>query len=531
MKTEGTVAAGGHTRDEKPHPPIRSSPLVRPAVRPGRLDPVCWLVVALSAVVYSLHGFEAAMDRDVGIYAYGGQQFIDGVPPYESIFNVTGPLAHMLAGIGVLSARIFGIDDVLAMRIVYLVFSCLTVAAIYALTRELFRSRLIGLVGASAFLSFLTFVHYATSGPRAKTPMVLFGVLCLLLTTRRRWVLAGVTGGLATLVWQPAVLFPLAAVAMALGSDDGRRRWHALAAVIAGGAMPLAASLVYFGVTGSFGAFIDGYVIANVRHVGPSAGGLLTRVGRVARVIADGYRESAIVVGVGLATLPLVLAWRLVRAADGLTTVWRDRFTPVFVAGLLALAWSLFDFQGPPDAFLLLPFAACGAAGLVHGVARLTPQRVSVVLAVGTILGGVVLATWLSATTRSHALTTQRGSVEQLLAAMPPGAELMSFGAPEAMVLAQRTNPHPYLILIRGLDGYLDATWPGGLSAFVGQLREDPPEVVARGNRAFGTRSEPIQRWLREEYVEVGRVPGVPGWRWLVHERAAGELRAVTVAE
>jgi 4-amino-4-deoxy-L-arabinose transferase-like glycosyltransferase len=132
------------------------------------------VVCLVAVVVYSLHGFRGYLDRDVALYAYGGQQVVDGVPPYVGVLNRAGPLAHILPGIGVAVARLVGADDLTSIRVVFMLFAVACVGVVYLTTRDVFRSRLAGVAAAAAFLSFTGFVHYATYGPREKTPMTLF---------------------------------------------------------------------------------------------------------------------------------------------------------------------------------------------------------------------------------------------------------------------------------------------------------------------------------------------------------------------
>ena len=51
------------------------------------------------------------------------------------------------------------------------------VCVVYLLGRDVFGSRLVGLVTAATFLTFHGFIQYASNGPREKTPMTLFIVL------------------------------------------------------------------------------------------------------------------------------------------------------------------------------------------------------------------------------------------------------------------------------------------------------------------------------------------------------------------
>ena len=74
---------------------------VAPERGPRRPDPFAGVVALGSLVVFALHGTEGMLSRDLGIYAYAGQQVADGVPPYVGVLNRAGPLAHVLPGVGV----------------------------------------------------------------------------------------------------------------------------------------------------------------------------------------------------------------------------------------------------------------------------------------------------------------------------------------------------------------------------------------------------------------------------------------------
>ena len=76
-----------------------------------RLDPWGPLFAVAATVVFLLHGFGGTLTRDLALYAYSGQQFAEGEPPYVSVLNRAGPLAHIVPGIGAAIARVVGTDD------------------------------------------------------------------------------------------------------------------------------------------------------------------------------------------------------------------------------------------------------------------------------------------------------------------------------------------------------------------------------------------------------------------------------------
>jgi hypothetical protein len=477
-------------------------------------------VVGVAAMVYALHGFENFLDYDNAIYAYGAQQALAGIPPYKSVFNITGPLAYLLPVPGVALARAVGIEDLTGIRVFFLAISALVVGGLYVLARDLFKSRATGVAAAAAFLTFYTFLHNATAGPREKTPMLLFVVVALISAVRRRWFLAGVAGALAPLVWQPSGLVPVAILIAAATSVSGRQRWRAIGGVMLGGALPAAAITVYFVLKSALPDFVDGALLVNLRYTTTSSESFLERFWRILHVVHDGDGWSAWIIATGLVAMAGVLLWRIHAVAD-----WRgllhDRFAVILIAFLPCVAWTSYDFQGPPDLFILLPFAALGIGSLVYSVEQLMGASFSRAAAVLVTTGSIVLASWTAVHRSNQGLLHQHRSVVQMLAEVPPDAQMMSLGAPQPLVLAGRRNPNPYVILGRGLAEHLHATWPGGMEGFLHDLDSHPPELIAFGPYVWGTRSEMLTRWMYDNYVEWG---SASEWTWFVHRSIAEQI-------
>ena len=79
------------------------------------------MVGAGAVLTYAMHGFSGLLSRDLALYSYAGQQVAEGVPPYVGVMNRAGPLAHLLPAVGVLVARLGGWDDLLVMRLWFMV--------------------------------------------------------------------------------------------------------------------------------------------------------------------------------------------------------------------------------------------------------------------------------------------------------------------------------------------------------------------------------------------------------------------------
>jgi hypothetical protein len=461
-------------------------------------------VAVVSLVVYALHGFHGALTRDLGIYAYAGQQVADGVPPYLGVLNRAGPLAHVLPGVGVLVARAAGLDEVVTMRVFFMLLATAAVCVSYLLGRDLFRSRAAGLVTAGALLSFHGFVQYASNGPREKTPMTLFILLALWAVVHRRWLAAGVCTSLATLCLQTALFATLPTVVAAALLLAHRGRLRALVRVVVGGALPVAVLVIWFAAVGSLRAAFDGFYWINRNYTVPDP--VTDDLDRVWLDLQEAYGVTVWLMLAGCVALALVALAAVSRTArraePGLVVL------PALLVGLLAsLAWIRKEYDAWPDLFPVLPFAAVGLGAAFAVAAHALAPRLRATFGAALAVTGVALALTYSLTTRDDTLDHQREATEAVLAQLPEGATITSLEAPQPLVLTGRTNPTRHQMFRSGLQDHLEDTWPGGRAGFERDLLDDGPDLVAVGETVS-------QRWrssIRPDYVYVG---SAPLWDW-----------------
>jgi 4-amino-4-deoxy-L-arabinose transferase-like glycosyltransferase len=470
-------------------------------------DPLVAVVALTSLVVYLLHGFGYALTRDLGVYMYGAQRFLDGDPPYVGILNRAGPLAHVLPAVGIRVGSWFGVGDLHSARFLYMLFSVACVSLVYVLARDLFRSRGGGLVAATAFLGFNGFLALATFGPREKTPMVLFLLVALLAMRHRRWATFGVFVALGTLTWQPVffVLLVIGLVAIVLMPSG---RWMALLRVVIGGGVTSGIVLVYYAAHHALHTFFEGFVLINARYT-QQRGASSSRTWSLLQL---GYGSSLWLILLGLVVLP-VLSALAARAA------WRTRDAqPVAMvalgAGWLAgMAWALIAFNGWLDLFEMLPFAALGLGGLaaagLHWSRSHVDARVGAGVAIVLALALTAYATVISVTNRSDGLRVQRAAVASVLSQAPPGATILSVQAPEVLVLGHRRNPTPVQMFTNGFNHYVDDTWPGGLHGYASWVLQTRPDLIAVQNNFKGRWLTPI---LADGYRRVGKGPFFVWW-------------------
>ena len=484
-------------------------------------DPVVLLVAAVALLTYVLHGFDGLLTRDLSIYAYAGQQVADGVPPYLGVLNRAGPLAHVIPALGVGAARLGGFDEVIAMRVLFLLLAIACTTAVYVLGRDLFARRLAGVVSAAVFLGFHGFIEYAANGPREKTPMALFVVLALWAVVHRRWAAAGVFVSLATLCLQIAFFPAIATTTVGAIVLAGPGRLRALVRIALGGAVPVAVLALWFTVTGSLRESVDAFVLINAKYTVPNPP--LDDLDWVLENTVQAYGVVWMWLFLGGTTLlvlgGLLAAVPAVRRREPSVVV-----MPALAAGVvLGVWWNLRDYDSWADLFPLLPFAAVGVGSLVPLLSHLLPPRALGALGLTASAAAVVASVQWSVTTRDTLLEDQRRAVDAVLDELPADATVTSVEAPQALVLTGRTNPTPHQMFRSGLEDFVDDTWPGGLDAFARDLVDERPTLVVLGRATY----DYWRAAIKPDYVCVGNAPG---WSWWA-ERKLGEERIAALRD
>ena len=493
-------------RPELAEPPGEAAPPTTRWVFWRRVDPLVYPVAAVSFVVYVLQGFEGVLTRDLGIYSYAGQQVADGTPPYLGILNRAGPLAHIIPGLGALGARVVGVDDLFGIRVLFMLISVGCVCMTYLLARDLFTSKLAGLLSAAALLSFSGFITFATNGPREKTPMVFFLVCALWAIVGRRWFTAGFALSLSVLVWQPVFLVGVATAAVAILALPPRELLRAAVRFVLGGLVPLAVMVVYFTVVGALNEFVQGFLLiprkySNAHHF---ADHLHLALGSV----RAGFGPSALLIPIGLVTLGVLAVAAVARRSS-----WRDpahiSVAALFAGSLAGLAWTSHDFERWPDLFVLLPLAAVGVGGLVTPIVTRVPPRAGLALTLVPVAAGIAFAGHHALLRNDHRLVVQQHSVDAALAQLPPSASILSIEAPEPLVLSGMTNPTRHQTFSSGLNHYVDDHYPGGLRGYADFVARDKPTLIAIGTK-HGT-PKWLQSTITSDYEKVGQAPQ---WTW-----------------
>lgn len=483
---------------------------------------LCAGLIAVAAGVYGLYGFQGTLLHDDAYVVYAGQQLVDGVPPYTSVFLQKGPIHHFVSAIAVRASHALATDEILTVRTVFFALSCLTVACLYLLGKALFTSRRVGLLVALVFLGFWGFGHDASSGPQMKTLTVAFGALALLLTARRRWFWAGLCGSLGFFTWQPLLVYPAATLVLGVVQAAPGRRWRNALLATAGGLVPAAAVSAYFLATGSFGDFFDGFLLYNISYLNRGATSLVSHLGSPIVAVYRSFTTMAVPIFLGMGAVFMLYVWRWREVGGAMAVLQRDRFAAILLTFPAPILWSLIDFQSYPDFLPFLPYAALGFGWLLDlsliGLGRtIGDGRTAESLATG-LVGAILVATAAITYQQSseQGLRDQRRWALEVESRFGMDARVATVGVPEMFVLLGKRSPTRFINIYDGIDGWIEAREPGGLAAWAEGLRRFDPDVVGisrwrflgptpLGERGVVVRRQ-VQAWLDEEYepVQIG---------------------------
>lgn len=458
------------------------------------------ITLALAVGLFTRFSIDDRMNRDEAVWMYGAQQFVEGVPYYNAIFDAKTPLAPMLAAAGVKFARVTGGNDVHAARIVFLAFAVAAAAGMYELGLALWGTVLAGLLTAVAFLAFKGFAFDALGGPDAKTPGVAFSVLAMLAILRRRWLWAGVLGALAFLCWQPLAVYVAVGVLAALVVREPAERARSALRVVAGAAGPIAATFVYFWIAGGLSAFVDDafrFPVEGLRRSGDSVG---QRLGRIRDVVGAQYNAlHGWVFWGGLIALGAVVVVALVRGRRGALT--QPLLCVVALSLLAFVGFSLHDFQGYADVYPLLPYAGLGigAVALLAGANRLLQGGLLVAVA---LLAAFTWHDYIAVPESTVSLKVQESRADTVDALLGPGERLYAVGDPTSFAMTHRRSPTPYIYLGSGVLAWELKREHIGLGGLLARIRAyDPGVIVIHTFSVSGPRTRAFVRSLNRGYV------------------------------
>ena len=502
---------------------FRSSASSRLATRSTRRR-LFWLVLVVSALAYSQTEFwKQASSGDRANWDYFAQVISRGGVPYRDVVNIKSPLSAYIGAAAIVISRPFGLRDVFAMRVAFLLLGALTVAFTFLVALDYLGSMRVAVLASMIMLSFGAFARLNGGGVQPKTPMVLFGLITLWAILKERPFTAGVFGMLSALSWQPGLLFVGVAV-LAFSRYLTNWRDHQVAKLLAGAAVPLLIQLGYFWVAGALHDFYLWNIHFNATVYGPGqARSLMGFFHRLAKMMAGTYHNERFFFYLSAPGLALAVWRALNRARQGGLRVFCEDAPrhSIIVAPVIYFLFCMIDIQGGADLIPSLPFvAAFAGSALIFAVdqsARLAQRwrpglNSRALKAAGTamLLAAALvfsLVETLAPDRDFPALADQDSEVREIVSNLSPGDKIFVHGNVEILVLSGLTNASKYFLLDRGKDGYLDQVEEGGFNGWLERLKSDRPKVVVLDRlKSLGYLGK-LQDWVDTDYDEhQGRI-------------------------
>ncbi|HEV7923286.1 MAG TPA: glycosyltransferase family 39 protein [Thermoanaerobaculia bacterium] len=204
------------------------------------------VAILLFGALVRVRLLDLPLERDEGEYAYAGQLMLQGIPPYQLVYNMKFPGTYA-AYAGLMA--VFG-ETVGGIRFGLLLITAATALLVYFLARRFYDD--LGALTAAAVYTVLS-LGFGAMGPYAHAThfVALMATAAMLLLARDRPLLAGVFFGLAVLMKQPGIFFALFALTWLVAT---KRRKDAVR-LIAGGAAVAMATVVVLAAAGVFSRF------------------------------------------------------------------------------------------------------------------------------------------------------------------------------------------------------------------------------------------------------------------------------------
>lgn len=479
----------------------------------GRLQ-LFWCVFLFALLFYTQFQFwKQPSNGDRANWDYFAQVISRGGAPYRDVVNIKSPGSAYIGAAAIIATRPFGVRDIFAIRITFIILAAFVVAFTYLVTLDTFGSRSTALFAAVLVLSFDLFSASNAGGTQPKTPMVLFGLVALWATVRDRPVVAGCFGMLAVLCWQPGLLF-VGAAGLGFSRYLTKLRDRRLIRLAAGAILPFLMVLGYFWYAGVLTDFYNWTVVYTATVYAPhelrSLGNFFDHI---SLMLEGNYRSSQAYFYVAPIGLFIALARELrIGVSQGLNNLLaRAPGQTVIIAPVVYFAFCMIDIQGAADVIPLIPFVAIFAAlalvwivdrlcsRLARGTKVAKTRRLVVSFVILWVLFFNVRAALLYKC-RVPTLADQDSVVAEVVSLLEPGDKIFVHGQTEILVLGRLTNATKYFFFDRDKDRYLDVVEPGGFAGWFERLKAERPRIVALSRLEGVYHAKDFLDWVSASY-------------------------------
>ena len=471
----------------------------------------------LGAGVILMHRpFDLPERGDLAIWDYVAQSILRGEIPYRDVIEIKSPGSAYLSAVAIALGRIFGLQDVAAVRLLHVFLLGLLSWVTCLVVAQYLRSRLAAVI---AFLVPLLPDHLTTmiAGTQPKLTMILFGMLTLILIAKDRPFWAGVCSMLSCLCWQPGLLFTGTALLVFSRCFVSWRDLRVVKVLI-GAAVPLAILMSYFYLAGALTDLWTWTITFNYSVYGPrQAKSLSQSIATLWRISRQLFRADIVFVALSAGGFVMFVA-RLMRAKlkrkERLSSLNLTR-VGIVIPPLVYVAFCLINFQGGPDLIPLFPFIGIFAgwffveagrfvsgffiAGSSFDLARMIPG-----LAVGVILLILVTRNISYHGEPGPSLENQRKEFQAISNVLGPDDKIYVHGTLEILVLLGKPNLNPYIMFDEGKDDFAAAgKYGGSFKAILEELGAAAPRIISLSRLRHVTHGAEFERWVLERYQQL----------------------------
>jgi DolP-mannose mannosyltransferase len=452
-------------------------------------------------------------------YDYMAQCILRGQIPYRDVVDSKGPLSMYLSALVMAIGKTVGLQDVIAVRLFYVLLGGILCAVTFLVAEAYFSSRIAGAIAFAVPLMSAQFVEMMVGGTRPKIPMIIFGLITLLLIARDRPFWAGFCSMLSCLCWQPGLAFTGVAVLMFSRYLTSWRDLRAIR-VLLGAAIPLAVVISYFSAVGALRDLWNWTVHYNYSVYMPEgnepAGTALALTWRLINEAmgANAFWVKLSIVGALIYGITCVRVRFKERKLVELPNMWKDA---VLMPPLVHLGFCIVNWPGRDNLIPFFPFIGIFAGYFVVTVARTIiaipfikrnafAARViewAPVIPLVLVLLSVINHAKAYQIEPGRTLQDQQAAFKAVADMLGPDDKIYVHGTVQLLVLLNRRNLNPYIFLPYGKDDYIASTLPGGFKTLVNEMEAQAPKVIALSRLRTVWHREELVDWAEEHYDKL----------------------------
>jgi hypothetical protein len=479
-----------------------------------------WIAIAVllagAAITLAYRPLSQSIRGDCGIYDYIAQSILRGEVPYRDVIDPKTPGAMYLSAAVMAIGRSIGLQDVIAVRWLYVLLAGLLSAVTFLTAEAYLRNRIAAVIACVVPFVPENLALMMTKGTQPKLPMMIFGMLALLMIAKDRPFLAGLFSMLSTLCWQPGLMFTGVAFLMFsryLTSWRDRRATK----VIAGAALPLCLVLLYFYWRGALGDYWSWTITYTFSVFAPQ------EKKSVVKALAQLWNISRRELGADLVLAALSLVGYLMWLANRLKAKFKDRLRSsdlfrdaILLPPAVYFIFCTIDFQGGPDLIPFIPFVGVFAGWFLIEAGSLIASNRSIrrntmmiewryvppIVALSVMLM-LILARTARYRPPVSDLQEQERAIDQISKHLGPNDSVYEHGVAEILVLLNRPNANRYIAMDSGADDYIAAQKPGGFKDVIDELESAAPKIVVISRLRNVNHGKELEQWADEHYDQM----------------------------